>query len=179
VARPWLLRAMVTNMGHACTAPRGLIPNLKRMSAPRPIADRRKDCYPVGMPKLAFPAFALAAVLLASCSEGHEVSHPFYVMSPADSDERALFRCSDGPDAGCAIDGLPGPDVFAAGGDAQFIVVGRRRAGHEEYFYFRRVPEETRGWGNNPERIIGPLSRSQFKADAHRLGLPELTHLPR
>lgn len=132
------------------------------------------------MPKLALIACAFASALVIGCSSrGHEVSHPFYVMSPADSDVRALFRCPDGPDNGCAIDGLPGPDVFAAGGDARYIVVARHRAGHDEYLYFHRVAEETRGWGHNPERIIGPLNRSQFEADSQRLGLPLLTNLPR
>lgn len=132
------------------------------------------------MSKLVPVAFAFATALMTGCSpRGHEVSHPFYVMSPADSDERALFRCPNGPEGGCAIDGLPGPDVFAAGGDAKYIVVARHRAGQDEYFYFRRVAEETRGWGHNPERIVGPLNESQFNADAGRLGLPALAHIPR
>ena len=132
------------------------------------------------MSKVLSAAVALATVILVGCSpRAREVIHPFYVTNLADSDERALFRCPDGPNGGCAIDGLPGPDVFAAGGDATHIVVARRHGSQDEYFYFRRVAEETRGWGNNPEQVVGPLPKSQFEADAKRLGLPALVRLPR
>jgi hypothetical protein len=98
-------------------------------------------------------------------------------MRLPDSAERALHRCPDGPGGGCAIDGLPGPDVFAAAANTTHVTAARRRDGREEYFWFARVPEERRGWGRNPERIIGPLSRAQFEAEVARRGLPEPVRL--
>lgn len=131
------------------------------------------------MPKALSVSFAFLAMLVVGCSQRErEVSHPFYVMTIADSYERALFRCPEGPDGGCAIDGLPGPDVFAAGANASYVVVARHRASQDEYFYFRRIPDEKQGWGASPERIVGPLEKSQFEAEAKRLGLPELVSLP-
>lgn len=122
----------------------------------------------------------LSTVLMVGCSlMAREVSGPFYVMYVADSDERALFRCPDGPNEGCAIDGLPGPDVFAAGGNATYIVVARHRAGRDEYFYFRRVAEERRGWGANPEVIVGPLGKPEFDAASKQLELPALIDFSR
>lgn len=123
---------------------------------------------------------SLSTALLVGCSPVvQEVSRPFYVMYVADSNERALFRCPDGPEGGCAIDGLPGPDVFAAGGNATHIVIARHRADRDEYFYFRRVAEEKRGWGDNPEHLVGPLEKSEFEAASKQLGLPALIDFSR
>jgi hypothetical protein len=40
------------------------------------------------------------------------------------------------------------------------------------YFYFARVPQETFGWGNNPEKVVGPLSKPEFDHARESLGLP-------
>ena len=115
-------------------------------------------------------------LLLAACgSQVREVGGPFYVMRLPDSQGRALFRCPEGPKNGCAIDGLPGPDVVRAGADNRYVVVERQVAGRSEYFYFARVPEERRGWGQNPERIIGPLDAAAFDEARSRLDLPGLS----
>lgn len=127
-----------------------------------------------------FTCVVAMALLSGACSPpASEVSHPFYVMRMPDSQERALYRCPDGPRKGCAVDGLPGPDVFAANGDRRHIVVARRRGEVVEYLYFERIPEELQGWGRNPEQVIGPLNRREFEADAARLGLPEPIDVPR
>jgi hypothetical protein len=123
------------------------------------------------------------ALATAACgSRAVEVDHPFYLMFIEDSREVALFRCPDEPGIGCAIDGLPGPFVSAAGANERFIVVAQQPSsvagGPTSYYYFARVPEETRGWGNNPERIIGPLGEQEFAAAKARLGLPEFTVRP-
>ncbi len=125
--------------------------------------------------------YALSLALLAGCGPSvREVSHPFYVTYFEDPADSALFRCPRGPGEGCAIDGLPGPYVFAAGANSQYVVVARHPKADDdidrsrtEYFYFARVPEETNGWGNNPEVIIGPLSQSEFDRAKDRLALPE------
>jgi hypothetical protein len=127
----------------------------------------------------------LAAVALAASGCGSpavEVDHPFYLMFIEDPREVALFRCPKDPGNGCAIDGLPGPFVTAAGANKRFVVVAQQPdadgGGPERYYYFARVPQETRGWGTNPERIIGPLDEPAFAAAKARLGLPEFTVRP-
>jgi hypothetical protein len=134
----------------------------------------------VRIDRLLWIAIALAT---AGCGRGViEVDDPFYLMYIEDPREVALFRCPIEPGVGCAIDGLPGPYVEAAGADERFIVVAQRPSGRESgptrYYYFARVPEEKRGWGNNPERIIGPLDAEEFAAAKARLGLPEFTVRP-
>ena len=121
------------------------------------------------------------ALATAACGREVEVDHPFYLMFIEDPDEVALFRCPNGPGNGCAIDGLPGPYVTAAGANDRFVVVAQQPSpggGPTRYYYFARVAEETRGWGNNPERIVGPLDARAFAAVKARLGLPELSVRP-
>jgi hypothetical protein len=40
------------------------------------------------------------------------------------------------------------------------------------YFYFARVPQERHGWGLNPERVVGPLTKAEFDRARAALGLP-------
>lgn len=118
------------------------------------------------------------ATLLAGCGRAVPVDGPFYLDYIEDRDAMALMRCPTGPRGGCAIDGLPSGGVFAAGANPRYIAVARHPGGNRaitEYFYFARIAEERRGWGLNPERIVGPLSQPEFDAAARRLGLPELT----
>jgi hypothetical protein len=90
----------------------------------------------------------------------------------------ALFRCPHGPDKGCAIDGLPGPKVTAAGASRRYIDVAQLKSGVVVYYYFERVPQESGGYGANPEVVIGPLTEDQFLQAKTRLGLPDLTVRP-
>jgi hypothetical protein len=110
----------------------------------------------------------------AACGGGPvEVDHPFYLDALEDQ-EAALFRCPNGPDEGCAIDGLPGPGVLAAGADERHVVVQSTSG----YYYFARIKRETRGWGDDPERIVGPLDERAFAEAKARLDLPELSVRP-
>lgn len=121
------------------------------------------------------------ALLVAGCGQRPvEVDHPFYLSFIEDPHEVALFRCSNSPDDGCAIDGLPGPRVIAAGANKRFLAVAQEptSGGEARYYYFARVPEETFGWGNNPEKIIGPLTAEEFAQTKATLSLPELTVWP-
>ena len=126
---------------------------------------------------------AFCSLVLAGCDRRYkEVDHPFYLMFIEDPRDVALFRCPDEPGIGCAIDGLPGPYVIAAGADKRFIVVAQRSdpevIGPTRYYYFARVPEEAFGWGKNPERIIGPLDDQEFAAAKDRLRLPDFAVRP-
>ena len=81
-----------------------------------------------------------------------------------------------------AVDGLPGPYVMAAGANERFVVVAQRSdpkgSSPASYYYFARVPQETAGWGKNPEQIVGPLDERAFAAAKARLRLPEFTVRP-
>ena len=123
------------------------------------------------------------SLAIAACDRRYkEVDHPFYLMFIEDPREVALFRCPNEPGIGCAIDGLPGRYVVAAGADKRFVVVAQRSdpdvSGPTRYYYFARVPQETSGWGNNPERIIGPLDEQEFAAARAKLQLPDFTVQP-
>lgn len=72
------------------------------------------------------------------------------------------------------MDGLPGPGVSAAGADKRYIVL---KTDHG-FYYFRRSVHELSGWGNDPEKIIGPLNERDFKAVTEKLRLPALTVQP-
>jgi hypothetical protein len=116
----------------------------------------------------------LALPLLSACGSGAvEVDHPFYLASLED-EPPSLVRCPEGPDRGCARDGLPGPGILAAGADARFVAV-RSTGG---YYYFARIPNEVRGWGNAPERIVGPLDANAFASADAELDLPPLNVTP-
>ncbi|HEX4301837.1 MAG TPA: hypothetical protein VHZ78_03535 [Rhizomicrobium sp.] len=108
------------------------------------------------------------------------VAGPFYLTYFETRDQMSLFRCPTGAPGGvgCAIDGLPDATVFAAGADARYVVVARHPHDNRtvtEYFYFARVDRESQGWGNGPEKIIGPISEDEFGAAQAKLGLPPLS----
>jgi hypothetical protein len=121
----------------------------------------------------------LFAFTLSACGKPAEVSHPFYLWYFEDPNDLSLFRCPTGPDQGCAVDGLPMSRVTAAGANKKYVVVEQLQAGGAlGYFYFARVPEEIRGWGNNPEVIVGPLDADAFARAKTKLQLPELSIRP-
>ena len=130
-----------------------------------------------------FPLTALlAAALLSGCARyPRQVDGPFYIDEVADSGEVYLFRCPGGPEKGCAVDGLPGPRIVAAGADRRYVVVAQAsgaEAGGLSYFYFSRVRDERFGWGRDPERIIGPLTPAEFADATRRPHLPAPTIRP-
>ena len=131
--------------------------------------------------KPVFVFFGLVVLLQGCDGIGGRVvvDHPFYLWHTGRPELTALYRCPQGDDGGCAIDGLPGPRVIAAGATKQHVAVQQMQPdGTTVYYYFARVPEEVRGWGNNPEVIIGPISKAKFDEDQGRLGLPELNVTP-
>jgi hypothetical protein len=142
----------------------------------RPIADGRTYMGTFAMGRRPAATIILGAALLGACSRAPaHVVGPFYLDTLPDTSDVYLFRCPDGPGNGCAVDGLPGPGIVRAGGNSKYVVATQAdrsdpRALH--YFYFARVPQETRGWGHNPEKIVGPLTKPEFDLARQSLGLP-------
>ncbi len=120
--------------------------------------------------------------LLAGCDQDKiQVAGPFYLTYFETYDQMALFRCP-GPNTGCAGEGLPGSTVFAAGADKKYIVAARHPwSDHNidrsvtQYYYFARIRLESGGWGDNPEKIVGPLDKQEFDAATASLHLPPLS----
>ncbi|MFM5929315.1 MAG: hypothetical protein ACKOPQ_00220 [Novosphingobium sp.] len=111
---------------------------------------------------------------LSACDTMTEVSDPFYIGFIEDPGEVYLFRCLEGGKS-CAVDGLPGPGVVAAGADARHVVV---RLGDGTYVWFRRIAREKSGWGTDPEKLIGPISQEEFRRAQRANGLPEPSITP-
>jgi hypothetical protein len=68
-----------------------------------------------------------------------------------------------------------GPGIVKAGGNARYVVVAQEDKSDSRllrYFYFARVPQERYGWGLNPERVVGPLTKAEFDRAREVLGLP-------
>ncbi len=125
-------------------------------------------------------AALLALLLLAGCDYwSAHVAGPFYLIAIDIDEGTALYRCPNGPWKDCVGDQLPGPTVFAAGGDDKYIVVAQHPGSQgatdktvTRYFYFRRVPQEAAKWWLNPEKIVGPLTPNEFNAAKASLHLP-------
>jgi hypothetical protein len=130
-------------------------------------------------------AIFLFALLLSGC--GRTTTHVaglFYLTYFENPDEMLLFRCPNGPDEGCAGESFPDATVFAAGASEKYIVLARHPYNDKdrsldrdrtEYFYFARVKEEFRGWGDNPEKVIGPLNGVEFLGAKSRYHLPNFS----
>jgi hypothetical protein len=113
--------------------------------------------------------------VLGACDNGmQEIAHPFYLGRFEASGPIWLFRCPNGPDDGCANDSLPDGDVLAAGANKQFVVFQMS----DGYYYFRRIPLEANGWGDEPEKIIGPIDENGLAKATKNFGLPRLTIKP-
>ena len=121
-------------------------------------------------------AIAVIGFFAAGCSRAPvHVIGPFYLQKFVETDDIYLFRCPDGPQEGCAVDGLPGPRIVGAGGNDRYVVVAQADPSNADvvrYFYFARVPQETRGWASNPEKIIGPLTALEFDNARKAMNLP-------
>jgi len=126
----------------------------------------------------------LLLLLLGGCGSDYvHVAGPFYLSYIETPDQMALVRCPNGPENGCAGDGLPGETVYAAGANDRYIVFVRHPHGVDhsfdrrvsEYFYFARIKNEWQGWGNEPEKVVGPLTDNQFQIAKWKLGLPNFS----
>lgn len=121
--------------------------------------------------RVKWAAAAALLPLLSACDGGMvEVSDPFYLGNFESGGDPWLFRCTQGAGRGCANDTLPDGRILRAGGNAGYIAF-QMDAG---IFYFRRIPQEKRGWGQNPEAVVGPLDAAGYAATARELGLPAM-----
>jgi hypothetical protein len=83
----------------------------------------------------------------------------------------------------CSGDGLPGPMVFAAGANRQFVDIARHPPAADgqidrrvtEYYYIIRMPDEAKGV--DPKNLIGPLDQARFDQEKRRLGLPAFSRV--
>jgi hypothetical protein len=121
----------------------------------------------------------MSCLLLAGCGfvTDERVAGPWRLVAVDSFEDTTL--CRDlGEDGTCVGDGLPGPTVFSAGADERYAVLKRHPLGADgkinwsvtEYYYLRIRSEYVQ-----PGDLVGPLSRSQFEAEARRLRLPPFT----
>lgn len=123
----------------------------------------------MGMGRTKILSLMAVVAFSAGCERSPlKVAGPYYLNTMPDSSAVALWRCPNGPNQGCAVDGLP-TEVIAAGSNKDFITVH----GAKGYYYFHRINNETSGWGTRPEKIVGPVSKNEFDAAKRKLRLPE------
>ena len=127
-------------------------------------------------------ALSLAAVLLAACPGGFGFVHdqpligPYRLVAVDDREDVVLCRGLEG--GNCAGDGLPGPTIFAAGGDDRFLVMARHptkfpepmNRAVAEYYYAERSADE--GEPGSRPTVHGPFDEAGFDEETRRLGLP-------
>ena len=125
---------------------------------------------------------SLSAVLLAACPGGFGFVHdqpligPYRLVAVDARDDMMLCRGLEG--GGCVGDGLPGPTVFAAGGDDRYLVIARHPTDFAEptnravteYYYAARSADEG-DLGSRP-KVHGPFDEAEFDEESRRLGLP-------
>lgn len=128
----------------------------------------------------------MAAIGLAACPPGmpggwgfvhdQELVGPYKLVAVDSREQMVVCRALEG--GNCAGDGLPGPTVFAAGGDDRYLVIARHPTDFAEpvnkaiteYYYAERSANE--GEQRSRPTVHGPLDKAQFDAEARRLGLP-------
>jgi hypothetical protein len=86
--------------------------------------------------------------------------------------DRDMAICWSLPGGGCVGDGLPGPTVFAAGFNDDYLVAA---AYPDRYYYVVRSPGDSRF--PTEDEIVGPLTPAQFEQEKQRLNLPEFSRV--
>jgi hypothetical protein len=122
----------------------------------------------------------LSALLLSACifdvMRDQQIVGRYYLVAIDLSENTKV--CFPPDDAFCVGEGLPGPAVFAAGGDDRYVVAARHpnvRSGTidrtvTEYYYVIREPNDRR-----QGQVVGPLDEAEFRAEAQRLELPDFS----
>ena len=107
-----------------------------------------------------------------------------YRLVAIDLPEDMMLCRSVGVEGDCVRDELPGPTVFQAGWNSEYVVVARhpRRRPEvapnrsiTEFYYIVRQTDE-----RNPARpvpVIGPLSDLEYQREKGRLQLPEFSRV--
>jgi len=120
------------------------------------------------------------ACLLSACGgfvHDEQLDRSYRLVAVDTSDDMIVCRRFTGAD--CVGDELPGPTVFAAGANPNYVVIARHPRGEQgtdksvtEYYYVKRPPEDV---PLRAENVVGPLTLAAFQADQQRLGLPRFT----
>ena len=105
-----------------------------------------------------------------------------YRLSTIDVDED-MSICWSGPDGICIGDGLPGPTVFAAGYNKDYLVAavhptkfpGPMDRSITQYYYVTRSPDEAQKLPYSG--IKGPFDQATYNREKARLHLPEFTRV--
>lgn len=90
---------------------------------------------------------------------------------------------SIGNEGDCLGDGLPGPTVFQAGSNSQYIVFARHPPQADwapdrsvtEYYYITRQEDERDAL--KPVSLVGPLDETEYLQEKRRLRLPEFSRV--
>lgn len=126
-------------------------------------------------------AIIVSIVLLTSCTKpaAPPLNGPWRVSEDGGVEHRFICRWLDN---NCVNDGQPGPMVYGAGWDKNYIVLVRHPPvadgitpdyGRSQYYYIVRSADETKpGWRPT---IGGPFDEAQFDRESDRLKLPVVT----
>jgi hypothetical protein len=107
---------------------------------------------------------------------------PYRLVAIDIPEDMSLCR-SIGTEGHCVGDGLPGPTVFQAGSNSQYIVFARHPRRREEapnrsvteFYYITRKANE---WDVvMPVSVSGPFNEFEFQQEKQRLQLPEFSRV--
>jgi hypothetical protein len=122
------------------------------------------------------------ALCVAGCGfvRDEVLDGPYRLVAVDISEDMSLCR-SVGRDGDCVGDGLPGPTVFQAGWNSQYIVVARHpRHGKKaadrsvtEFYYVARQAND--GDPRTAVSVRGPFNESDYLQEKTRLQLPEFS----
>ena len=104
-----------------------------------------------------------------------------YRLVAVDIREDMMLCRSIGTTGDCSGDGLPGPTVFQAGANSQYIVLARHPSrGNEaadrsvtEFYYILRQADERNAL--KPVSVKGPFNELEYQQEKRRLQLPEFS----
>jgi hypothetical protein len=83
----------------------------------------------------------------------------------------------------CSGDGLPGPTVFQAGANSQYIVLARHPSRRNkapdrsvtEFYYILRQADDRNA--PKPVSVMGPFNELEYQQEKRRLQLPEFSRV--
>jgi hypothetical protein len=105
---------------------------------------------------------------------------PYRLVAIDVREDMSLCR-SIGTKGDCVGDGLPGPTVFQAGANSQYVVLARHPSGRNEslnrsvteFYYVLRQANE---WDAvKPVSVMGPFNELEYRQEKTRLQLPEFS----
>jgi hypothetical protein len=156
-------------------------PDGRRLRAGRDKQSAKLEC--AILPAIRWAALA-NLLCLAGCNFGFlrdEVVDGPYRLVAVDSPEDMILCRSIGTEGACLGDTLPGPTVFQAGWNSNYIVVARhpRRwpaaadRSISEFYYIVRQAEDRDA--TRPVSVMGPFNELAYEQEKRRLQLPAFT----